>query len=104
MFPHHGSNQQTWLQSDSYRQICRANFTTRHNYPMSNQLTSLHNTRSPAQVPITNRQKDRGCSLLPIPGLQPENHRDREREREREKNNKVSNITTMENWKRWGCN
>jgi hypothetical protein len=51
---------------------------------MSNQLTSLHNTRSPAQVPITNRQKDRGCSLLPIPGLQPENHRDRERERERE--------------------
>jgi hypothetical protein len=51
---------------------------------MSNQLTSLHNTRSPPQVPITSRQKDRGCSLLPILGLQPETHTDTERERERE--------------------
>jgi hypothetical protein len=47
---------------------------------MSNQLTSLLNRRSPAQVPIASRQKDRGCSLLPIPGKQPENPHEKERE------------------------
>jgi hypothetical protein len=77
VFPHHGSHQQTWLQSDSYRKICRANFTNRQSFAMSNQLSSLHNTRSPAQVPITSRQKESGCSLLPIPGLQPDNQRQR---------------------------
>ncbi len=44
---------------------------------MSNQLLSLHNTISPAQVPITSRQKEGGCSLLPIPGLQLDNQRQR---------------------------
>ncbi|CAK9208406.1 unnamed protein product, partial [Sphagnum troendelagicum] len=48
VFPHHGSHQQTWLQSGSYRKICRANFTNRHSFAMSNQLSSLHNTTAGA--------------------------------------------------------
>ncbi len=61
---------------------------------MSNQLTSLHNTRSPAQVPITDRKIEAVvCCLYQAYNQKPTA---REREREQQQGFKYNNNGELE--------